>query len=98
MVLPVFVYGSPVLRKVARDLTPDEPGLKKILDDMWETMYVTDGIGLAAPQVGLSVRLFVIDGTSSKKTTPPSMGSKKCLSIPGYSPRRVRNGYTRKAV
>lgn len=82
MVLPVFVYGSPVLRKVARDLTPDEPGLKKILDDMWETMYVTDGIGLAAPQVGLSVRLFVIDGTELKEDDPALDGFKKVFINP----------------
>lgn len=77
MILPIFVYGSPVLRKIAREITPEEPGLKKVIDDMWETMYVSDGIGLAAPQVGLSVRLFVIDGTELKEDDPSLDGFKK---------------------
>lgn len=61
MILPVYVYGQPVLRKVAQDITPDYPNLKELINNMFETMYNADGIGLAAPQVGLDIRLFVID-------------------------------------
>ncbi|HTM65105.1 MAG TPA: peptide deformylase [Flavipsychrobacter sp.] len=61
MVLPVVAYGHPVLRKVCEDVTPDYPELKKLIADMWETMYHTNGVGIAAPQVNKAVRIFVID-------------------------------------
>lgn len=61
MILPIYAYGQPVLKKVAEMITPDYPNLKELIDDMWETMYQADGVGLAAPQVGYSIRLFVID-------------------------------------
>ena len=61
MILPVYAYGSPVLRKVAADIKPDYPGLKDLIDNMFDTMRAADGVGLAAPQVGLAIRLFVMD-------------------------------------
>ena len=61
MILPIVAYGAPVLRKVAEEITPEYPGLKKLIDDMWETMYASNGVGLAAPQVNKNIRLFVID-------------------------------------
>jgi peptide deformylase len=61
MILPIVAYGHPVLRKKGVDLTPDYPGLTKLIEDMWETMYASSGVGLAAPQVNRDVRLFVID-------------------------------------
>jgi peptide deformylase len=61
LILPVYLYGQPVLRKVGEDITPDYPGLDKLIKDMYETMYHADGVGLAAPQIGLPIRLFVID-------------------------------------
>lgn len=61
MVLPIVAYGHPVLRKVAQDITPDYPGLEKLIADMWETMYASNGVGLAAPQINKDIRLFVID-------------------------------------
>jgi peptide deformylase len=61
MILPVFAYGQPVLRKVADAITPDYPELKALIADMWETMYKSSGVGLAAPQIGRPIRLFVID-------------------------------------
>ena len=61
MVYPIYVYGTSVLRKKARVIKPDYPGLSQIISDMFETMKVSDGIGLAAPQIGLSIRLIVID-------------------------------------
>jgi peptide deformylase len=62
MILPVYVYGHPILRKVAMDIRPDYENFEELHTNMWETMYHSDGVGLAAPQIGLSIRLFVIDG------------------------------------
>lgn len=61
MILPIVAYGSPILRKVCADITPEYPGLEKLLADMWETMYNSNGVGLAAPQINKDIRLFVID-------------------------------------
>jgi peptide deformylase len=61
MILPIVAYGHPVLRKVALDILPEHPGLEKLIEDMWETMYASNGVGLAAPQVNRDIRLFVVD-------------------------------------
>lgn len=61
MILPIYIYGQPVLRKVAEDITPDYPELKGLIADMWETLFQSEGIGLAAPQIGRDIRLVVID-------------------------------------
>jgi peptide deformylase len=61
MVLPIVAYGNPVLRKVGIEISHDYPGLQKLIEDMWETMYNSKGVGLAAPQVNKDIRLFVID-------------------------------------
>ncbi len=61
MILPIVAYGHPVLRKVAHDIDPGYPGLLKLIDDMWETLYNSSGVGLAAPQVNKDIRLFVVD-------------------------------------
>jgi len=61
MVLPIVAYGNPVLRKVGMDISPGYPGLQKLIEDMWETMYNSKGVGLAAPQVNKDIRLFVMD-------------------------------------
>src|ERR1044071_2981489 len=61
MVLPVVAFGHPILRKVCADINPDYPDLSKLIDDMWETMYHTNGVGIAAPQVSKAIRLFVVD-------------------------------------
>ncbi len=61
MILPVTVYGNAVLRKVGVDITPDYDELPKLIDNMFETMEFAEGIGLAAPQIGRAIRLFVID-------------------------------------
>lgn len=60
MILPIYVYGQPVLRKVAEDITPDYPNLKELIANMFETMEHADGVGLAAPQIGLPIRVAVI--------------------------------------
>ena len=61
MILPIVAYGSPILRKVCDDITADYPGLETLIADMWETMYNSNGVGLAAPQVNKGIRLFTID-------------------------------------
>ena len=61
MILPVAAYGHPVLRKVCEDITPGYPGLEKLLADMWETLYNSNGVGLAAPQINKPIRLFMVD-------------------------------------
>jgi len=61
MILPIVAYGHPVLRKECEDITPDYPGLSKLIADMWDTMYESNGVGIAAPQVNKPIRLFVID-------------------------------------
>ncbi|MGM0530925.1 MAG: peptide deformylase [Bacteroidota bacterium] len=70
MILPVYIYGSPVLRKVAREVGQDEKGLNQFIQDLWDTMHHSDGIGLAAPQVGKSIQIFVVDGTPLEKDAP----------------------------
>ena len=61
MILPIVAYGAPVLRKVASEIEPDYPGLSELINNMWETMYGSNGVGLAAPQVNRDIRLFVMD-------------------------------------
>lgn len=61
MIFPIVAYGHPVLRKIAKDISADYPGLPKLIDDMWETMYASAGVGLAAPQINKDIRVFVVD-------------------------------------
>jgi peptide deformylase len=61
MILPIVAYGDKVLKKKAEDITQDYPQLDKLIADMFETMYAAPGVGLAAPQIGLDIRLFVVD-------------------------------------
>lgn len=63
MILPIRAYGDPVLKKVAQDIEPGHPGLEQLIADMFETMYAANGVGLAAPQVGHSIRLFIVDAS-----------------------------------
>ncbi|MBN8684951.1 MAG: peptide deformylase [Chitinophagales bacterium] len=67
MILPIYAYGQAVLKKIAAPITPEYPDLKTLLDNLWETMYHADGVGIAAPQVGLSIRIFVIDTLEVKR-------------------------------
>jgi len=78
MLLPIVAYPHPVLKRVAEEIGPEYPDLENFLSDMWETMYHADGVGLAAPQVNRSVRLFVIDATAlSEHKHPEAAGFKK---------------------
>lgn len=63
MILPIVAYGDPVLRKKATEITKDYPELKELIANMWDTMYESRGVGLAAPQIGKSINLFVVDAT-----------------------------------
>lgn len=82
MVLPIVAYGNSILKKVAEDITPDYPNLKQLIDDMFETMYFTEGVGLAAPQINKSVRLFVIDATPFGRDYPDAVGYRKVFINP----------------
>ena len=62
MILPIVAYGHPVLKAVAAEIGPDYPELDKLMQDMWETLAHSEGVGLAAPQVNKSIRLFIVDG------------------------------------
>ena len=93
MILPIYLYGQPVLRKVAKDITPDYPKIKELIANMYETMYNADGIGLAAPQIGVSLRMVVIDaGDGIVEMINPEIISKEgscvnvegCLSVPNF--------------
>jgi peptide deformylase len=71
MILPIVAYGSPILRRVAEDIEADYPGLAKLIEDMWETMYFSSGVGLAAPQINKSVRIFVMDSVQIIENLEP---------------------------
>jgi peptide deformylase len=70
MILPIYAYGQPVLRKKATDIDAQYPELQTLLNNMFETMYDSNGIGLAAPQIGLSIRLFIVDGSEIENINP----------------------------
>lgn len=82
MVLPVYLYGHPVLRAETEEIEPDYPELQKLIADMFETMYHTEGVGLAAPQIGKSIRLVVIDGSCLGEDFPECKDSKMVLINP----------------
>ena len=77
MILPIYTYGQPVLRKVAQDIDKDYPELKELISNMWETLANSEGIGLAAPQIGLPIRVVVIDLDPLKEDFPEYTGFKK---------------------
>ncbi|MFD2920066.1 peptide deformylase [Terrimonas rubra] len=86
-ILPIVAYGHPVLREVAKDITAAYPNLDKLIEDMWQTMYASNGVGLAAPQINRSIRLFVVDteqmfenmDAAEKKEFPGDTGIKKAF-------------------
>ena len=80
MILPIVAYGDPVLRKVAEDIGADYPKLKELMTDMWQTMYQANGVGLAAPQIGLPIRLFVVDTTPFSDDEDLSEAEQKMLN------------------
>lgn len=83
MILPIVAYGHPVLRKVAVDIEKDYPQLDKLISDMWDTMYNSNGVGLAAPQINKDIRLFVID-TQQMFSNMSDDEKKEYPDEPGY--------------
>lgn len=79
MILPIYAYGQPVLKKVAKDIGPDYPNLEELLLNMWETMYNAEGVGLAAPQIGLGIRLFLVDTVQTETDETKGEGIKKAF-------------------
>ncbi|MEN8765318.1 MAG: peptide deformylase [Wenyingzhuangia sp.] len=79
MILPVIAYGDPVLRKVGKEIDKEFPALENLIADMWETMENANGVGLAAPQIGKSLRLFVIDATPFAEDENLETGEKEVL-------------------
>jgi len=77
MILPIVAFGDPVLRKIGEDITNEYEGLSDLIENMWETMYGAEGVGLAAPQIGKAIRLFLIDASSFKEDEPELEGFKK---------------------
>lgn len=82
MIYPIVVYGDPVLRKTAEPVGKDVEGLKELIDDLFETMYHSDGVGLAAPQIGKSLRIFVIDASVNADEEPELKDFKKAFINP----------------
>jgi len=82
MVYPIVMYGDPVLRKRAKEVEKDSLDIKAFVQDMFETMYAAHGIGLAAPQIGKSVRVFVVDGTTLNEEEEDMTGFKKAFINP----------------
>lgn len=82
MILPIVAYGDPVLKKVAENIPKDHQGLDQLIADMFETMYNASGVGLAAPQVGLAVRLFIVDAEPFDDKEPELKNFKKIFINP----------------
>lgn len=79
MILPIYIYGQPVLRKVAEDVTPEYPELKTLIANMFETLDASNGVGLAAPQIGLTIRVVVIDLDVLSEEFPEYKGFRKAF-------------------
>lgn len=82
MKLPIYLYGHPVLRAVSEPLSPDYPDLRQLVSDMYASMYESEGVGLAAPQIGRNIRLVVIDADPVKDTFPECAGRRLTLINP----------------
>mgnify|MGYP006304373027 CR=1 FL=1 len=82
MFLPITAYGHPILRKKAEPIDENYPDLQELIDNMFETMYASSGVGLAAPQINLSIRLIVIDASPFAEDAPETKGFKKVLINP----------------
>ena len=82
MIYPIVAYGHPVLKKKAVKIGPEYPGLKELIDSMFETMYASSGVGLAAPQINFSIRLFVVDGSPFEDEEPALKDFKKVFINP----------------
>lgn len=81
MILPIVSYGNPILKKMTQEIGKNYPNLKELIENMYETMYAAPGVGLAAPQLGLSIRLFIIDATGFSDTDHPELNGFKKVFI-----------------
>ena len=79
MFLPIVVYGHPILRKISEDITPEYPELEQFIRDLFQTMDEADGVGLAAPQVGRNIRIFVVDANAFEEMDPDCKGFRKAF-------------------
>ena len=79
MILPIYSYGQPVLKKKCIEIDKSYPGLEELINNMWETMYNAKGIGLAAPQIGLPIRLFIVDSIQMDESEEGGKGLKEVL-------------------
>ncbi|NJN77394.1 MAG: peptide deformylase [Saprospiraceae bacterium] len=77
MILPIYAYGQPVLKKETEDIDKNYPKLQELIDNMFETMYHAEGVGLAAPQIGLGIRLFIVDTVQLQEKGEESLGIKR---------------------
>ena len=82
MILPIVAYGHPILKKVAQEIDKDYPDLPKLIADMWETMYFSHGVGLAAPQINKSIRLIVVDASPFTDEDERARDFKKAMINP----------------
>lgn len=82
MLLPIYLYGQAVLRKEAEEVPADYPDLKTTVENMYQTMAKASGVGLAAPQVGLALRMFVVDGNGLEEEYPECLGFRRCMINP----------------
>ncbi len=88
MILPIYAYGQPVLKKVGKEIDKDYPELKELIDNMWETMYNAQGVGLAAPQIGRDIRLFIIDSAQMMEEDKKDEGMKQVF----INPEKIEEG------
>ena len=82
MIYPIVIYGSQILRNKSENITPDYPELKKLIDDMWTTLAEAEGVGLAAPQIGKNIRLFIVDCTPWGEDDPSLADYRKVFINP----------------
>lgn len=88
MILPIFAYGQPVLKETGTDIDKDYPKLEDLLKNMWQTMYNANGVGLAAPQIGRSIRLFMVDTVQMQEEGEEDKGIKKVF----INARKIEEG------
>jgi peptide deformylase len=84
MILPIIAYGDPILKKEGKEIEKDYEGLQKLIDDMFETMYNASGVGLAAPQVGKSIRLFIVDASPFSEDLDEENPDPKAKDLDGF--------------
>lgn len=84
MILPIVAYGDPVLKRVGEEIEEDYEGLQELIDNMFETMYNAQGVGLAAPQIGKSIRLFIVDGAPFAETEEGEEADPKAVGMENF--------------